>query len=58
MARLEVSIEVERRDDTTGTGREARDSLPVVGTVSREGGTEVPFVGWTELLALIQQAVA
>jgi hypothetical protein len=58
VARLEVSIEVDRHDGASAAPPDGRSSLHVVGTVRRDGGTEVPFVGWTELLALIQQAVA
>ena len=41
-----------------GNPPDGRSPLRVVGTVRHDGGTEVPFVGWTELMALIQQAVA
>ena len=58
MARLEVSIEVDRPEGAPADPADGRGSLHVVGTVRHDGGTEVPFVGWTELLALIQQAVA
>jgi hypothetical protein len=56
VARLEVSIEVDR--DGAAGPPDGRGSLHVIGTVRHDGGTEVPFVGWTELMALIQQAVA
>jgi hypothetical protein len=57
VARLEVSIEVDA-DGAVGNPPDGRAPLRVVGTVRHDGGTEVPFVGWTELMALIQQAVA
>ena len=50
MPRLEIDIEV-----AADAGRDG--PLHVHGTLRREGGAELGFVGWVSLLALLEQAV-
>ncbi|HEX7135211.1 MAG TPA: hypothetical protein VF228_21740 [Iamia sp.] len=56
MARLELSIQVD--EAAGGAAIDGDRALPVVGTVRGEEGDAVPFVGWVELVALLQRAVS
>lgn len=40
-----------------GEDRTENDATPVVGSFRREGGPSTSFVGWVELLSLLEQSI-
>ncbi|HLM63387.1 MAG TPA: hypothetical protein VK306_03740 [Acidimicrobiales bacterium] len=53
-----LSLDIRLDEDPPLSATAERDGLRVRGTLAGPDGTEVPFVGWVGLLALLQRALS